>query len=122
MNRLNMESTIKNKRGTEKKVFDLVKEKGKILSLIKEGYDFEDEVLSAAHIKRNIRDVKVSYVVGNKDNDELKPLQKDTTSARQIIYELNTINNDSNAVEKGNEDAFSNYNNQIDTINFEEDE
>ena len=62
--------------------------------MIKEGYEFDDEVLKAARIRKIIRDEKIDFVVNtNKDNNRSSPLPKETTSLKQILAELNTLDN-----------------------------
>lgn len=93
MRKLTMESTIKNGKNSEISVSELVSIKGKIFSLIKEGYEFDDEVLAAAHISKHIRDEKVYCRIGNLHMTNNSHLPKDTATTKQIISELNTINN-----------------------------
>ena len=88
MEKLTMGDTIKNGAFANKTV------EGAIFSMIKDGYEFDDEVLKAAHIKKIIRDEKIDFVVNtNKDNNRSNPLPKETTSLKQILAELNTLDN-----------------------------
>lgn len=112
-----MNSTIKNGKNDEIKVSDLVNIKGKIFSLIKEGYCFDDEVLNAAHITKVIRDKKVFCCVGGITPTDDTKLPKETASTKQIISELNTI---INTRERGTDEEFSVYNNQIDKMSFDD--
>lgn len=112
-----MNSTIKNGKNDEIKVSDLVNIKGKIFSLIKDGYCFDDEVLNAAHITKTIRDNKVFCCVGDIISTGNTNLPKETASTKQIISELNTIINTREG--RGDED-FSIYNNQIDNMSFDD--
>lgn len=114
---LTMNSTIKNGKNDEIKVSDLVNIKGKIFSLIKDGYCFDDEVLNAAHITKTIRDNKVFCCVGDIISTGNTNLPKETASTKQIISELNTIINTREG--RGDED-FSIYNNQIDNMSFDD--
>lgn len=97
-------------------VVDLIKEKGKIFSMIKEGYVFDDEVLSAAHVTKVIRDERVYSTVKDKGVERIKKLPKDTVSIKQIISELNTITKNQ---KENNEDKFAYYNNQIDDTSLD---
>lgn len=114
---LTMESTIKNGKNSDMKVSDLVNIKGKIFSLIKEGYYFDDEVLKAAHINRIIREKKTySCVRDVMPTDETK-LPKETASIKQILFDINTI---TKTRESGGDEEFSSYNNQIDNTSFDD--
>ena len=119
MKKLNMESTIKIGTKDEKKVSDLVNEKGRIFSMIKEGYVFSDEVLNAANITNIIRDVQIKNIITDKSSEKVEKLRKDTVSAKQIISELNGFNKCSDEFK---DDSGDNYENQIDNITFENDE
>lgn len=112
-----MESTIKIGTNKEKKVSEIVNEKGYILSLIKDGYIFDDEVLKAANITHTIRDVHYENVVIEKSVDKNQKMRKDSVSTKQIISELNNFNKDSNDFKDTCNDS---YENQIDTITFED--
>ena len=114
-----MESTIKIGTEGEKKVSELVNEKGRIFSLIKEGYEFDEEVLSAANITHIIRDVHFENVVFEKNTEKAEKLKKDSVSAKQIISELNSINKSFGDFK---DDCNDNYENQIDNITFGDNE
>lgn len=114
-----MESTIKIGTKDEKKVSDLVKEKGRIFAMIKDGYIFDDDVLNAANITHVIRDVQIKNIITDKSSEKNEKLRKDTVSAKQIISELNGFNKCSDEFK---DDSCDNYENQIDNITFEYDE
>lgn len=125
MKTLTMESTIKLGRKASKKVSDLVEIEGKIFSLIKEGYCFDNEVLEAAHIKKYVRNVQtISCVRDNIPVDRVSEnsaienakLPKDTASLTQILSELNTLTRTGGEI---NQDDYSSYNNQIDSASYE---
>lgn len=116
---LGMESTIKIGTNSEKKVSELVNETGYIMSLIKEGYIFDDEVLSAAHITRTIRNVRFEHIVTDKSAEQMPKLRKDSVSAKQIISELNSISKSS---EDFKDNGGDDYENQIDNYKFEDNE
>lgn len=52
MGKLTMNYTFKKGKYANKTVGELTEIKGTIFSMIKEGYEFEDDVLAAAHIKK----------------------------------------------------------------------
>lgn len=54
MEKLTLKSTIKSSKYGDKSIEELIKIKGAIFSMIKDGYDFDDEVLEAAHIRKQI--------------------------------------------------------------------
>ena len=94
MKKLTMNDHIKSGAFANKTVEEVTKIKGAIFSMIKEGYEFDDEVLKAARIRKIIRDEKIDFVVNtNKDNNRSNPLPKETTSLKQILAELNTLDN-----------------------------
>lgn len=92
---LTMESTVKSTKYGNKSVMELVDIKGVIFSMIKDGYQFDDEVLEAAHIKKEISNVRYYNRVGGDSQDKLGNLPKETSSMKQILSELNTIDNGS---------------------------
>lgn len=73
-------------------VSELVTEKGKIMSLIKKGYYFDDEVLSQAGIKRIVKETKIENVFVDHKQDT-KKYQKDTESMKNILKSINTLEN-----------------------------
>ena len=117
MKKLTMESTIKNGKKSDMKVSDLVNIKGKIFSLIKEGYYFDDEVLKAAHITKTIREKKAYSCVRDITPTDHTKLPKETASMKQILFDINTI---TKTRESGGDEEFSSYNNQIDSTSFDD--
>lgn len=93
MEKLTLKSTIKSSTYGDKSIEELIKIKGAIFSMIKDGYDFDDEVLEAAHIRKQISNEKVYCRVGGDNSSKKKKLPKDTQSIKQIIYELNMLEN-----------------------------
>ena len=63
MKKLTMNDHIKSGAFANKTVEEVTKIKGAIFSMIKEGYEFDDEVLKAARIRKIIRDEKIDFVV-----------------------------------------------------------
>lgn len=122
MEKLTLESTIKNGKYSNKRVADLVKIDGEIFSMVKNGYEFDDDVLEMAHIKRNIRDVKVYHCVGSDNCRSMtSALPKETASIKQILSDINTLVKICEDVADGkNEESKSiGYENEIDTINID---
>lgn len=93
MEKLTLKSAIKSSKYGDKSIEELIKIKGAIFSMIKDGYDFDDEVLEAAHIRKQISNEKVYCRVGGDNSSKKKKLPKDTQSIKQIIYELNMLEN-----------------------------
>lgn len=119
MKKLTMNDHIKNGAFANKTVEEVTKIKGAIFSMIKDGYEFDDEVLKVARIRKIIKDEKIDFVVNtNKDNNRSNPLPKETTSLKQILAELNTLDNFGTVKDNSN-----NYGEDIENIsanNFEE--
>lgn len=92
MEKLGMDYTFTKGKYANKNIEELTHVKGAIFSMIKEGYEFEDDVLAAAHIKKIIRDVKTHLVVNeNKPNNMTHSLPVEKASMKQILSELNTL-------------------------------
>ena len=119
MKKLTMNDHIKSGAFANKIVEEVTKIKGAIFSMIKEGYEFDDEVLKAARIRKINKKEKIDFVVNtNKDNNRSNPLPKETTSLKQILAELNTLDNFGTVKDNNN-----NYGEDIEDIsanNFEE--
>ena len=78
-------------KGKKIAVSEIVEKKGEIFKLIKEGYEFDDEVLEKAHIKKTIRDVKtITEFVTNKKIDN-KSYPKETENIKTILKSINTL-------------------------------
>ena len=101
MIKLTMRDTIENGKYANKTVEEITKISGAIFSMIKDGYEFDDEVLVTAHISKTIRDERTEFVVNiHKDENSSKPLPVETASVKQILAELHTIDNINNYKEK----------------------
>lgn len=72
-------------------VSEIVPIKGKIFELIKEGVEFDDEVLANAHIKKIIRDVRFDNVIAEHKPDKQKVYSKETESVKNILKSINTL-------------------------------
>ena len=122
MEKLTMESTFKKGKYANKSVADLVKIEGAIFSMIKNGYEFDDEVLDAVPIKKSIRDVKVYCRIGG-ENCELMTsvLPKETASIKQILSDINILDKiGEDFSDEENGDSISNgYENEVDIINID---
>lgn len=122
MEKLTMESTIKKGKYVNKSVADLVKIEGEIFSMIKNGYEFDDEVLDAAHIKKSIRDVKVYHRVGDGNCEPMTSvLPKETATIKQILSDINVLDKiGEDFSDEENGDSIPNgYENDVDTINID---
>ena len=94
MLKLTMRDTIENGKYANKTVEEITKISGAIFSMIKDGYEFDDEVLVAAHISKTIRDERTAFVVTiHKADNSSKPLPVETASVKQILVELHTLDN-----------------------------
>ncbi|MBP5455574.1 MAG: hypothetical protein J6Y37_03680 [Paludibacteraceae bacterium] len=69
--------------------------------------NFDDQVLSEAHITKKITNVVFDNRVGCEEEQQPKkqqPLKKDTVSVRHIIRELSTVNKENEAATQDIED------------------
>lgn len=106
MKKLTMNDTIKNGKYIDKTVEEVTKIRGAIFSMIKDGYEFDDEVLKTAHISKTIRDERIDFVVNpHKDDNSSKPLPVETASMKQILAEINTLDNITTINENSNDYA-----------------
>ena len=91
--------------------------KKEIFSLIKQGFSFDDEVLSLAGIKKNVRDVTIKHVFIEHEKDN-KIYEKETTSLSKILKEIRTIDNiDEN--EENNVNMPQNDSDEFEEINID---
>ena len=91
--------------------------KKEIFSLIKQGFSFDDEVLSLAGIKKNVRDVTIKQVFVEHEKDN-KIYEKETTSLSKILKEIRTIDNiDEN--EENNVNMPQNDSDEFEEINID---
>lgn len=91
MEKLGLKSIIQRGKDKGRKVSDIIsKDRKRVFGLIREGFQFDDEVLSAAGIKKTIREEKTvtQIVTHEKDN---RVYQKDTMRLDRIISELLTV-------------------------------
>lgn len=114
MEKLTLKSVLKKGKYANMSIADLAKEKGAIISMIKEGYEFDDEVLEVAKLKKIINNTRAFCCVGVTDsNDGYKSkLPKDTTPVKQILSELNTLDN----IGGVNEEENCEFGNKIDIV------
>lgn len=88
---LELNSTIESGEFKNKKIIDIIKNNKKdIFKLIKEGYSFNDEVLSTAGIKKTVKDVKTSIQVVEHSKDT-RVFEVDKTPLHKILKEISTI-------------------------------
>ena len=115
---LSMNDTINVGKNKHVLVSDIVHKKGEIFNLIKDGFQFDDEVLKEAHIKKTIRDVKTKLVIVNHEKEK-KKYKKETENLKNIIKSFHTIDNQANEV-VNNESG--NYNEEAENMSFIEEE
>lgn len=107
--KLGMDDVVNVGKNDKITVSELVPVKGEIFNLIKKGFEFDDEVLEKAHIKKIVRDEKINNIIVEYTPEKKKTYNKETESLKNILKSLNTI-------DKQNEDTFlSEYNTNQDT-------
>ena len=87
---LTLKDSINVGKHKKKPISEIVEEK-KIFKYIKDGYEFADDVLEAAHIKKSVRDEKIRTVFVEHKKRKHKEYQKDTESVKNILKSINTI-------------------------------
>lgn len=113
---LNINSVIQNGKHKGKTIKDILDSNKKIIfELIKNGLLFDDEVLSIAGIKKNIRDVKVTHEFTEHEKDT-KKYKKDTESLSKILKEIRVLDNLSE--NNGNNTDSSVQNNEYEDLDF----
>jgi hypothetical protein len=90
MNKLDINSIIDDGKFKGKKVSEVIKDKKKVFSLIKDGFQLSDDVLAKAGIKKNIYNVKVTTQIVEHEKDN-RVYPKETMSVSKIIKELETV-------------------------------
>lgn len=113
---INSEVTIGKYKG--KIVKDVLKnDKKEIFNLLKQGVLFDDNVLSLAGIRKNIRNVKITQVFTEHEKDT-KIYEKETISLSKILKEIRTLDNISETDENDNNGQIINTTN--DSNGYEE--
>ena len=97
--KLGMDDVVNVGKNNKITVSELVPVKGEIFNLIKKGFEFDDEVLEKAHIKKIVRDEKIINVIIEHTSEKKKTYNKESESLKNILKSLNTI-------DKQNEDTF----------------
>ena len=92
MNEIKLNYIIEDGKYKGKKISELTSNKKTIFELLKNGYNFDDEVLLQAGIKKTIRDVQIKTEVVEHIKDN-KVYQKDTESITKILKDLQTVVN-----------------------------
>lgn len=92
MNKLKLNHIIEDGKYKGKKISELASNKKTIFELLKNGYNFDDEVLLQAGIKKTIRDVQIKTEVVEHIKDN-KVYPKDTESITKILKDLQTVVN-----------------------------
>lgn len=88
---LTLKDSINLGKGKKIPVSEIVNKKGEIFNYIKNGYQFDDEVLEKAHIVKKISNERIiSDCVEYKKVDK-KALPKETESVKNILKSINTI-------------------------------
>ena len=85
-----------------KKISDLVSNKKTIFELLRNGYNFNDEVLLKAGIKKTIRDIKTTTEVVHHEKDA-KVYPKETASVSKILKDLETVVNQTQYYDSNND-------------------
>jgi len=88
---LTMKDSISVGKHKKKPISEIVNIKGEIFKYIKEGYQFDDEVLEMAHINKTKRDEKVMIEFVNHKKKKEKEYPKETESVKSILKTINTI-------------------------------
>ena len=72
-------------------VSEIVNVKGEIFRLIKEGYEFDDEVLEKARIKKTVSNIRVTSEIVRPKKTDNKVYPKETESIKTILKSINTL-------------------------------
>ncbi len=99
-----MDDVVNVGKNNKKVVSELVSVKGEIFNLIKKGFEFDDEVLEKAHIKKIVKDERTENEITEHVTEKKKSYDKESESLKSILKSLNTI-------DKQNEDTFPNEDN-----------
>ena len=91
--KLKLDDVIKLEKRKKVLVSDIVGLKGKIFELIKEGFEFDDEVLDKAHIKKTCRDEMAYCQITDHKEKKKKEYAKDSESLKSILKSLSTLDN-----------------------------
>lgn len=92
--KLGMDDVVNVGKNNKITVSELVPVKGEIFNLIKKGFEFDDEVLEKAHIKKIIRDIQFKNVVVMHEQEKNRnKYVKETESLKSILKSLNTLDN-----------------------------
>jgi hypothetical protein len=95
--KLGMDDVVNVGKNNKKTVSELVPLRGEIFNLIKKGFEFDDEVLEKAHIKKIIRDVQFKNVVVMHEQEKNRnKYAKESESLKSILKSLNTLENQTN--------------------------
>lgn len=86
---LKLNDIIKKGRFKNKSISDIITNNRKdIITLIKEGYEFDDEVLNAAKYKRYIKNKNYISEIVKHTQKETKSYQKDINDVDKILEEI----------------------------------
>jgi len=94
MNKLKLDNIIEDGKYKGKKVSELILNKKVIFELLKNGYNFDDEVLLQAGIKKIVRNIRTRTEVVEHEKDT-KVYPKEIASISKILKDLETVVNQS---------------------------
>lgn len=84
--------------------------KHKIIKLLSDGFNFTDDVIDAAHIKKTVREEKAWLQVREVAESNSRIYAKDTASLKQVLNDINTIE----------KEAYNGYNSEDASIQDDE--
>ena len=94
MDKLKLDNIIEDGKYKGKMISELASNKKAIFELLKNGYNFDDEVLLQAGIKKTVRDIRTRTEVVEHEKDT-KVYPKETVSISKILKDLETVVNQS---------------------------
>ena len=83
--KLGMDDVVNVGKNDKITVSELVPVKGEIFNLIKKGFEFDDEVLEKAHIKKIVRDEKINNIIVEHTPEKKKTYNNVLKVARLIM-------------------------------------
>lgn len=87
---LTLKDSINIGKHKKKPISEIVEEK-EIFKYIKDGYQFADDVLETAHIRKSVRNEEIKTVFTEHKKRKHREYQKDTESVKNILKSINTI-------------------------------
>lgn len=121
--KLTLNDTINIGKNKNVLISDLVHIKGEIFKYIKKGFDFDDEVLEKAGIKKTVRDFKTETVlVEHIKPKHIKVYPKETESLKNVLKSLHTLEymeDDDNTEDFSNNNEENIYTNNLTDLDNE---